>query len=136
MGSINDSKDVTERNYIRWDADGVQKVPPNEQEDIQAVVTMINAAQKAQFNKGGHAFGGTHQRTQGLVKGKFIVKDDLPKHLKQTELFSKAGEYDAIARYSSEPGDPGLDVGYTALNEEVQSTNNSRTAFPNLGDSL
>lgn len=43
------------------------------------------------------------------MKGKFIVPDDLPPHLKQTELFSKGGTYDVICRYSSEPGDPGLD---------------------------
>jgi catalase len=43
------------------------------------------------------------------VKGKFVVPDDLPSHLKQTELFSKGGEYDAVCRYSTEPSDPGLD---------------------------
>lgn len=52
---------------------------------------------------------GTHARTQGLVKGKLIVPDDLPKHLKQGELFEKGGEYPVVARYSTEPGDPGLD---------------------------
>ena len=35
--------------------------------------------------------------------------DDLPKHLKQS-LFEHGGEYPVVARYSSEPGDPGLDV--------------------------
>jgi hypothetical protein len=102
--------DLSDRKYIRWDAPGVEKIPPNEQEDIQEVVKMINHMQRAQFNKGRHCFGGTHARTQGLVKGKFIIEDKLPKHLKQTELFSKAGEYDVACRYSSEPGDPGLDV--------------------------
>ena len=38
-----------------------------------------------------------------------IVEDDLPKHLKQS-MFEKAGEYPVVCRYSSEPGDPGLDV--------------------------
>jgi hypothetical protein len=102
--------DLSDRNYIRWDDNGVEKIPPNEKEDIQAVANMINQMQKAQFNKGRHCFGGTHARTQGLVKGKFVVEDNLPKHLKQTELFSKSGEYDVVCRYSSEPGDPGLDV--------------------------
>jgi len=57
---------------------------------------------------------GTHARTQGLVKGKLVVPDDLPKHLKQS-LFEHGGEYQVVARYSSEPGDPGLDVGSPSL---------------------
>ena len=62
------------------------------------------------FNKTRHGYTGTHARTQGIIKGKLIVSDDLPEHLKQS-LFEKGGEYDVVARYSSEPPDPGLDVG-------------------------
>ena len=61
------------------------------------------------FNKTRHGYTGTHARTQGIIKGKLIISDDLPKHLKQS-LFEKGGEYDVVARYSSEPPDPGLDV--------------------------
>ena len=60
---------------------------------------------------------GTHARTQGLVKGMLSVPDDLPKHLKQS-LFEKGGEYPIVARYSSEPGDPGLDVNQLPSNIE------------------
>lgn len=59
---------------------------------------------------------GTHARTQGIVKGKLVVPDDLPKHLKQT-LFEHGGEYPIVARYSSEPGDPGLDVSAPSRSE-------------------
>ena len=52
---------------------------------------------------------GTHARTQGIVKGKLVVTDNLPKHLKQS-MFSKGAEHPVVCRYSSEPGDPGLDV--------------------------
>lgn len=62
----------------------------------------------------GSHLSGTHARTQGLVKGKLVVPDDLPKHLKQS-LFEHGGEYQVVARYSSEPGDPGLDVGWPSL---------------------
>ncbi|EOD47921.1 putative catalase protein [Neofusicoccum parvum] len=103
------AEDLARRNYVRWDADGVEQIPPNEAEDIQAVADMINKIQRTHFNNARHAFGGTHARTQGVVKGNFIVSDDLPKHLKQTELFEKGGEYPVVCRYSSEPGDPGLD---------------------------
>ena len=61
------------------------------------------------FNKTRHGYTGTHARTQGLVKGKLIVSDDLQKHLKQS-LFEEGGEYEPVARYGSEPPDPGLDV--------------------------
>ncbi|KAH7125747.1 hypothetical protein B0J11DRAFT_529157 [Dendryphion nanum] len=37
------------------------------------------------------------------------MPDDLPRHLKQTELFEKGGEFPVAARYSTEPGDSGLD---------------------------
>lgn len=49
-----------------------------------------------------------HARTQGLVKGTLVVPDDLPRHLKQS-IFAHGGEYPVVCRYSSEPGDPGLD---------------------------
>ncbi|GKT43471.1 uncharacterized protein ColSpa_03652 [Colletotrichum spaethianum] len=102
--------DLSERNYVRWDIEGVERVPQNEAEDIQAVANLINEQQRRTWNKTRHGYGATHARTQGIVKGKFIVPDDLPKHLKQTELFQIGGEYPAACRYSSEPGDPGLDA--------------------------
>ena len=52
---------------------------------------------------------GTHARTQGIIKGVLIVPDDLPKHLKQF-MFEHEGEHVVVCRYSSEPGDLGLDV--------------------------
>jgi len=52
---------------------------------------------------------GTHQRTQGIVKGTFTVHSNLPAHLAQTELFSNPGDHPVVCRYSSEPPDPGLD---------------------------
>ena len=55
---------------------------------------------------------GTHAKTQGVIQGKLIVPDDLPKHLKQS-MFEHGGEYEVLARYSSEPGEPGLDVRIT-----------------------
>ncbi|MCJ1403070.1 hypothetical protein MMC11_006293 [Xylographa trunciseda] len=79
------------RNYIPF-VSGVEHLPENEAEDIQAVADMINAIQRAQWNCHRHAFSGTHARTQGLVKGVLKVPDDLPKHLKQG-MFANGGEY-------------------------------------------
>ncbi|PNS14891.1 hypothetical protein CAC42_2120 [Sphaceloma murrayae] len=109
--STTDSKvsDMTSRNYIRWDAQGVEVIPPNEDQDINAVAEQINLIQRTHYNKTRHAYGGTHARTQGVVKGEFVVADNLPKHLRQTELFAQPGTFPAVCRYSTEPGDPGLD---------------------------
>ncbi|KAF4625245.1 hypothetical protein G7Y89_g12923 [Cudoniella acicularis] len=102
------SNRVASRDYIRWDAEGVEKIPPNEQEDIQAVAEMINKIQRAQFNSHRHMYSGTHARTQGVVKGNLIV-GDLLLHLARS-LFSKPAEYPIAMRYSTEPGDPGLGI--------------------------
>ena len=103
-----DTKQLEHRNYIPF-ASGVEHIPENEAEDIQAVADQINAIQKAQWNCHRHAYTGTHARTQGIVKGKLVVPDDLPQHLKQS-MFAHGAEYPVVCRYSSEPGDPGLDV--------------------------
>ena len=55
-------EDMSKRHYLRWDAEGVEKIPPNEAEDIQAVADMINAIQKAQWNNHRHCFSGKSQR--------------------------------------------------------------------------
>ena len=49
---------LADRKYVRWQDEGVEKIPPNEQEDIQAVADMINAIQKAQWNSHRHCFSG------------------------------------------------------------------------------
>ncbi|CAF9934240.1 MAG: hypothetical protein ALECFALPRED_005893 [Alectoria fallacina] len=92
---------MANRKYVHWQDEGVEKIPPNEAEDIQAVADQINAMQKAQYNSHRHCYtgkamltglAGTHARTQGIVKGTLIVKDDLPKHLKQS-MFDHGGEH-------------------------------------------
>lgn len=120
---------MSDRNYIRWDADGVEKIPENEEQDIRDVVDKINETQRRFYKDNGHCFGGTHARTQGVVKGSMIVSDDLPMHLKQTELFSHAAEYPIICRYSSEPSDPKLDVSYS-LPTRPWLTSQDRIAQP------
>jgi hypothetical protein len=52
------SNGLTSRKYIQWNAPGVEKVPPGEAEDIQAVADMINTMQKAQYNNNRHMYGG------------------------------------------------------------------------------
>ena len=50
---------MANRKYIHWQDEGVEKIPPNEAEDIQAVADMINGMQKAQYNMHRHCYTGT-----------------------------------------------------------------------------
>ncbi|KAF2681810.1 heme-dependent catalase [Lentithecium fluviatile CBS 122367] len=86
--------------YIRWDAEGVEVVPEGEAEKIQAVSDQFNRFQMMNFNEHMHCLRGTHLKTQGCVMGKFIVHDNLSKHLAQG-MFAHPGSYDVIMRYSS-----------------------------------
>jgi hypothetical protein len=106
---VKDTQNLEGRRYIRWNDDGVEKVPPNEEEDIKAVAEMINTIQKTTWNRTRHGYSGTHARTQGVVKGTLATQKNLPPHLKQS-MFAEEREWPVICRYSSEPGDPGLDV--------------------------
>lgn len=86
--------------YISWDAKGVEEIQPGEKEKIQEVSDQFNRFQMMNFNEHHHCLRGTHLKTQGCVMGKFVVHDNLPKHLAQG-MFKKPGTYDCIMRYSS-----------------------------------
>ncbi|KAK3072009.1 hypothetical protein LTR53_007597 [Teratosphaeriaceae sp. CCFEE 6253] len=86
--------------YIKWDAEGVEVVPPAEQDKIYEVASQFNRFQMMNFNEHMHCLRGTHLKTQGCVMGKFTVHRDLPEHLAQG-MFAKPGIYDVIMRYSS-----------------------------------
>ena len=53
---------MADRKYIHWHAEGVEKIPSNEAEDIQAVADMINSMQKAQYNSHRHCYTGQQYR--------------------------------------------------------------------------
>lgn len=101
---------LSDRKYIRWDAEGVEVIPPNEREYIDGVVKNINESQRRFHKENNRCYTGTHARTRGIVQGTLVVSDDLPAHLKQTELFSQGGTFPIVCRYRSEPGNPQLDV--------------------------
>ena len=49
--------DVATRPYIKYTPE-IEKKPPGEDEDIQAVADMVNAIQKAQYNMHRHCYTG------------------------------------------------------------------------------
>jgi hypothetical protein len=111
---VKDTRSLERRKYIHWSDNGVEEIPPNEEADIEAVAEMINTIQKATWNRTRHGFSGTHARTQGIVKGKLATEKNLPAHLKQS-MFAEERDWPVLCRYSSEPGDPGLDVSLTLI---------------------
>lgn len=61
MNISNEGEDpahMVNRGYIHWQDEGVEKIPPNEAEDIQAVADQINSMQKAQYNSHRHCYTG------------------------------------------------------------------------------
>jgi hypothetical protein len=52
--------------YIKWDSDGVEKIPAGETEKIQAVSDQFNRFQMMNFNEHMHCLRGTHLKTQGV----------------------------------------------------------------------
>lgn len=50
---------LVDRNYVRYEGPGVQYKPEGEDEDIKAVVDMINEIQKAQWNSHRHCYTGS-----------------------------------------------------------------------------
>ncbi|KAJ4569708.1 hypothetical protein HRR90_007006 [Exophiala dermatitidis] len=112
---------LEDRHYIRYDDPRVTSRPEGEEEDIKAVADMVNEIQKAPWNSHRHCYTGTHARTQGIVKGTLSTEPNLPAHLKQS-MFAEEREWPVLCRYSSEPGDPGLDVRGQSVRTYVDAT--------------
>ena len=49
--------DLSNRNYIKYSED-IEKIPPGEEDDINAVADQINLIQNTHYNKTRHAYGG------------------------------------------------------------------------------
>jgi hypothetical protein len=52
----------------------------------------------------GRAVRGVHAKGHGILRGRFQVRDGLPADLAQG-LFARGGEYEAVLRFSTSPGD-------------------------------
>ena len=86
---------------VRYTPD-LENLDPNESELINETTQHIKSLIQQNFNKHGHAYRGTHLKTQGLVTGSLTVRSDLPEDL-QTSLFQPGKKYNVIMRYANEP---------------------------------
>ncbi|EHY56171.1 hypothetical protein ABEF92_005439 [Exophiala dermatitidis] len=100
---------LEDRHYIRYDDPRVTSRPEGEEEDIKAVADMVNEIQKAPWNSHRHCYTGWDPRKNARhCEGYTEYRPNLPAHLKQS-MFAEEREWPVLCRYSSEPGDPGLD---------------------------
>ncbi len=95
---------MAQRTYIKWNDPRVEWKDPNEDADIAETTRLINQIQQQVFENHRHAWGGTHVKTHGLVKGELVVPDNLPQHLAQG-VFATPGKHPICMRYSTEPSD-------------------------------
>lgn len=89
--------------YLRWDASGVETPKPDEEEKARKIGETMNKMQQHNFDQHRHAFRATHVKTQGVVKGKLTVIQDLPSHIRQGLFRTPGKTYDVAARYANEP---------------------------------
>ncbi|MBU1312995.1 MAG: catalase family protein [Alphaproteobacteria bacterium] len=88
---------------VRYRPD-VETVEPDEPETARKIAeTMVSICEKT-FEDSGHAIRAVHAKSHGLLAARFEVPDGLPPALAQG-LFAKPGDYEAVIRLSTTPGD-------------------------------
>jgi hypothetical protein len=88
---------------IRFDP-SMETIPANEVEIQAALIDTLRSVSETTFAHSGHATRSVHAKSHGVLRGKVAVLPGLPPHLAQG-LFAKPGEYDAVLRFSTIPGD-------------------------------
>jgi hypothetical protein len=94
---------TSEEMFVRY-SDSVETLQAGEAETVdQITATLLNIAKKV-GERQRHTVRGVHAKSHGLVKAKVMVPPDLREGLRQG-LFSNAGNYGAVMRFSTNPGD-------------------------------
>jgi len=93
-----------------------ERIQPNEEQDIQAVIDAFNAQLRRLWNPGYFERGG-NTKTHALVRAEVTVRDDLPEHMRRG-IFASPRTYKAWVRYSG-PGplwQPDIeDIGFMSM---------------------
>ena len=77
---------------------------PDEAETNAALIETMGRISRTTFEHSGHAIRSVHAKSHGVLRGTLVVHPDLPPTLAQG-LFARAGEYEAVLRFSTLPGD-------------------------------
>jgi len=89
--------------YLRY-SEALEQIQPDEAAMVDEIVAAMDQMNRAVFDRHRHATRDAHAKSHGVLKGRLIIDDNLPPHLAQG-LFAGPGQYDAIIRLSSAPGD-------------------------------
>jgi hypothetical protein len=93
-----------------------ERIQPDEEAHTQDIINSFNAQMRKLWNPGYFERGG-NSKTHGIVRAEFIVRDDLPEHLRRG-IFATPRTYKAWVRYSG-PGPydtPDIDdVGFMSM---------------------
>jgi catalase len=90
-------------NYVRYEP-SVEMKQDHEEKTFAEINALIYRAQVLLNDRYRHAVRFVHSKSHGILKAELTVNADLPEELRQG-LFSAAGKYPAIIRFSTAPGD-------------------------------
>ena len=88
---------------IRYSPD-VEDVQPDEAETTARLDEQFRGIQETTTADYGHGVRAVHAKAHGLARGVLTVEEGLPPELAQG-LFARDGQYEAIVRISTQPGD-------------------------------
>ena len=88
---------------VRYDP-SLESPQPDEPETMAALVQALRRISETTFQDYGHAVRSVHAKSHGLLKGELRVLDHLPPPLAQG-LFARPARYEAVLRFSTNPGD-------------------------------
>jgi hypothetical protein len=89
--------------FVRY-SDGVETIQHGEAETVEQIAATLLDIAKRVGDRQRHTVRAVHAKSNGLVKAEVTVLADLREELRQG-LFTKPASYDAVIRFSSEPGD-------------------------------
>lgn len=78
-----------------------ERIQPDEEAHLQDIIDTFTNQMRKNFNPGYYQRGG-NTKTHGVLRAEFIVRDDLPQHMRRG-IFAKPATYKAWVRYSG-PG--------------------------------
>lgn len=90
-------------NYLLYTPE-IETPKHDEQETIQKIVDLMKDGQNTTSEKYGRSIRISHAKAHAVLRGKLIVRGDLPGELAQG-LFAKPREYDVLVRMASAPGE-------------------------------
>jgi hypothetical protein len=97
-----------------------ERIQPDEDTYVDDIISAFNAQMRRLWNPG-HFERGGNTKTHGIVRAEFIVRDDLPEHMRRG-IFAKPETYKAWVRFSG-PGPyitPDIDdVGFMSMSVKL-----------------